>query len=124
MKPSNLDKLTTLLPFWQYYKANRCVPPINMPTLQAIEAIYREELHPAPVRLYCNACVEDMISTIFNQYERDIMALKNGSNETLNVEPNDETSPEKNKIEEPLKTNKTHGKPKQFKAKHRRKRRR
>ena len=68
MSPTNISKLQKYLPFWEYYKANKCIPPINLPTLEAIAVIYREELHPAPVRLYCSVCVEEMITTLFNQY--------------------------------------------------------
>jgi len=73
MSPTNLEKLRNYLPFWEYYKANKCIPPINLPTLETIASVYREELHPAPVRLYCSVCVEEMITTLFNQYEREIL---------------------------------------------------
>jgi hypothetical protein len=72
MRPTNLEKLSSFLPFWHYYKENRCIPPINMPTLEAIAVIYREELHPAPVRLFCGPCVEEMITTLFYAYEREM----------------------------------------------------
>ena len=38
-----------------------------MPTLESIADIYREELHPSPVRLYCNVCVGEMITSLFHQ---------------------------------------------------------
>ena|ERR1700722_19115818 len=89
MSPSNITKLQKYLPFWEYYQANKCIPPINLPTLEAIAAIYREELHPAPVRLYCSVCVEEMITTLFNQYEREIKLLNQNSETVLNSETHD-----------------------------------
>lgn len=73
MSPTNLEKLRNYLPFWEYYKANKCIPLINLPTLEAIAYIYREELNPLPVRLYCSVCVEEIITTLFYQYEREIL---------------------------------------------------
>jgi hypothetical protein len=64
-------KLTPFLPLLEYYKAHKTVPPINMPILEALAAIYREEINPATVRLYCSVCVHDMITTLFNRYERE-----------------------------------------------------
>jgi hypothetical protein len=66
-------KLQPYLPILEYYKAHSALPPINMPTLEALAAIYRAEISPAPVRLYCSVCVHDMITTLFNRYERERM---------------------------------------------------
>jgi hypothetical protein len=68
----NLQQLTPYIQYWNYYKTNHCLPPIALSTLQEIEAIYRKELHPAPVRLYCGVCVADMFTSLFGEWERKI----------------------------------------------------
>ena len=95
MSPKNLLKLKKYLPFWEYYKANKCIPPINLPTLEAIAVIYREELHPAPVRLYCSVCVEEMITTLFHQYERDSIKIVEPKETN---EANEQTQPQSEKL--------------------------
>jgi len=98
MTQNNLERLNKFLPFWEYYKANKCIPPINLPTLEAIAVIYQEELHPAPVRLYCSVCVEEMITTLFNQYERDIPKIEEFKELKENDKTQDQSEPKSEKL--------------------------
>ena len=92
MSPINIEKLRKYLPFWEYYQTNKCIPPINLPTLEAIAVIYKEELHPAPVRLYCSVCVEEMITTLFNQYERELKQINLSAEPTQTIDDHDNKS--------------------------------